>query len=173
MISNVLGALTTVEHSMPLVQYAACHKSYPFQEKFPAIVIRNSSIISRFVSIGLHAGIQEFSSGGAARFICHKKIKNLRQCFSLGFYAPKGTLEGFLWEAYSNCTVRPCVRPSVPLRVRCISPKFFEVGIPNLVCGYILGWRSVAYHFRVTVTLTSDLVFRIIVSGAYPLHYLR
>ena len=25
-ISNVLGALTTVEHSMPLVQYAACHK---------------------------------------------------------------------------------------------------------------------------------------------------
>ena len=89
MISNVLGALTTVEHSMPLVQYAACHKSYPFQEKFPAIVIRNSSIISRFVSIGLHAGIQEFSSGGASRFICHKKIKNLRQRFSLGFLCPQ------------------------------------------------------------------------------------
>ena len=102
MISNVLGALTTVEHSMPLVQYAACHKSYPFQEKFPAIVIRNSSIISRFVSIGLHAGIQEFSSGGASRFICHKKIKNLRQRFSLFFMPPKE-----LWEAYSNCTVRP------------------------------------------------------------------
>ena len=65
-----------------------------------------------------------------------------------------------LWVAYSNRTVRP----SVPLRVRCISPIFFEVGIPNLVCGWILGWRSVAYHFRVTVTLTltSDLVFRII-----------
>ena len=94
MISNVLGALTTVEHSMPLVQYAACHKSYPFQEEFPAIVIRNLSIISRFVSIGLHAGIQEFSSGGASRFICHKKIKNLRQRFSLGFYAAKGTLGG-------------------------------------------------------------------------------
>ena len=40
---------------------------------------------------------------------------------------------------------------------------FFEVGIPNLVCGYILGWRSVAYHFWVTMTLTFDLVFRIIV----------
>ena len=67
------------------------------------------------------------------------------------------------------------VRPSVPLRVRCISPILFEVGIPNLVCGCILGWRSVAYHFRVTVTLTltSDLVFRIIVSGAYLLYYLR
>ena len=67
-----------------------------------------------------------------------------------------------LWEAYSNCTVRPSV-------VRSISPIFFEVGIPNLVCGYIAGWRSVAYHFRVTVTLTltSDLVFRIIVFGAY------
>ena len=63
-----------------------------------------------------------------------------------------------LWEAYSNRTVRP----SVPLHVRCISPIFFEVGIPNLVCGCILGWGSVAYHFRVTVTLTSDLVFLVI-----------
>ena len=87
-----------------------------------------------------------------------------------------------LWEAYSNRTVRPSVRQSVRpsvrpsrFRVRSISPIFFEVGIPNLVCGYILGWRSVAYHFRVTVTLTltSDLVFRIIVSGAYLLYYLR
>ena len=69
-----------------------------------------------------------------------------------------------LWEAYSNRTVRPS-----RFRVRSISPIFFEVGIPNLVCGYILEWQSVAYHFRVTVTLalTSDLVFRIIVSGAY------
>ena len=77
-----------------------------------------------------------------------------------------------LWEAYSNRTVRPSVRPS-RFRVRSISPIFFGVGIPNLVCGYILGWRSVAYHFRVTMTLTSDLVFRIIVSGAYLLYYLR
>ena len=29
------------------------------------------------------------------------------------------------------------------------------------------------YHFRVTVTLTSDLAFRIIVSGVYLLYYLR
>ena len=43
----------------------------------------------------------------------------------------------------------------------------FEVGIPNLVCECILGW-SVPSHFRVTVTLTSDLVSRInIRSGAY------
>ena len=71
-------------------------------------------------------------------------------------------------------SVRPSVRPS-RFRVRSISPLFFEVGIPNLVCGYILGWWSVAYHFRVTVTLTltSDLVFIIIVSGAYLLYYLR
>ena len=65
-----------------------------------------------------------------------------------------------LWEAYSNHTVLP----SVPLCVQCISPIFFEVGIPNLVCGCIMGWLSVAYHFRVTVTLTSDLVFRKIMS---------
>ena len=79
-----------------------------------------------------------------------------------------------LWEAYSNRTVHPSVCPS-HFRVRSISPIFFEVGISNLVCGCILGWRSVAYHFRVTVTLTltSDLVFRIIVSGAYLLYYLR
>ena len=54
-----------------------------------------------------------------------------------------------------------------------ISLIFFELGIPNLLCGYILGWRSVAYHFRVTVTLTFDLVFIITVSGAYLLYYLR
>ena len=29
------------------------------------------------------------------------------------------------------------------------------------------------YHFRVTVTLTTDLVFRIIVSGSNFLYYLR
>ena len=79
-----------------------------------------------------------------------------------------------LWEAYSNRTVRPSVLPS-RFRVRSISPIFFEVGIPNLVCGCILVWQSVAYHFRVTVTLTltSDLVFRTIVSGSYLLYYLR
>ena len=65
------------------------------------------------------------------------------------------------------------VRPSIPLRVQCISPIFFEVGIPNLMCGCILRWWSVAYHFQVTVTLTSDLVFRIIVSEEYLLYYLR
>ena len=54
-----------------------------------------------------------------------------------------------------------------PLRVRFISPIFLEVGFPNLVCGCILGWWSVAYKFQITVTLTSDPVFRIIVSGAY------
>ena len=45
----------------------------------------------------------------------------------------------------------------------------FEAGISNLVCGCILGWRSVAYHNCVTVTLnfTSDRVPRnCIESGA-------
>ena len=78
-----------------------------------------------------------------------------------------------LWEAYSNRTVRPFVRPSV--RPAFVSGPYllYSLGIPNLVSGYILGWRSVAYHFWVTVTLTSDLVFRISVSGAYLLYYLR
>ena len=57
--------------------------------------------------------------------------------------------------------------------VRSISLIFFEVGIPNLVCICIMGWWSLAYYFRVTVTLTSDLVLIIIVSGAYLLYYLR
>ena len=57
--------------------------------------------------------------------------------------------------------------------VRSLSPIFFEVGIPNLVCGYIFGWWSVAYHFWVSVTMTSTLVFRIIISGAYLIYYLR
>ena len=34
----------------------------------------------------------------------------------------------------------------------------FEVGIPNLVCGCILGWPSFAYTLWVTVTLNFDLV---------------
>ena len=68
-----------------------------------------------------------------------------------------------LWEAFSY----PTVCSSVPLRVWCISPIFFEVGISNLVCGCILGWQSVAFHLPVTVTLnlTSDIVFRIFVSN--------
>ena len=42
----------------------------------------------------------------------------------------------------------------------CLSPIFFEIGIPNLVCKCILGCLSVTNHFWVTVTLTSDLVFK-------------
>ena len=41
-----------------------------------------------------------------------------------------------------------------------ISPIFFEIGIPNLVCKCILGCLSVTNYFWVTVTLTSDLVFK-------------
>ena len=44
----------------------------------------------------------------------------------VGFYASKGTLGGIVMAL------------SVPLCVRCISPIFFAVGIPNLVCGCIL-----------------------------------
>ena len=40
------------------------------------------------------------------------------------------------------------------------------------MCRCILGWRSVAYHSWVNVTLTSDLVFRIIEFGVFLLHYL-
>ena len=63
-----------------------------------------------------------------------------------------------LWPSFKN------------YRVRRISLIFFEVGIPNLVCICILEWGSVTCHFRVTVTLTSDLVLIIIVSGAYLLY---
>ena len=48
-----------------------------------------------------------------------------------------------------------------------------EVGIPNLVCGYIFGFWSVTYCFRVTVTLTSGLSTRRIVPGAYLLYCFR
>ena len=65
-------------------------------------------------------------------FCCKQLHKQHKEC--LVFMPPKE-----LWEAYSNRTVRPSVSPSVPLRVRYISPIFFEVGTPNLVCGCILG----------------------------------
>ena len=48
------------------------------------------------------------------------------------------------------------------------------VGIQNLVCECIFGWRSVLSHFLVIVTLTSDRLSRIgIQSGTYLLHSLR
>ena len=66
-----------------------------------------------------------------------------------------------LWPSFSN----NCVRS--------ISLILFEKGIQNLVYECILGWLSVLYHLRVTMTLTSDLVLIIIVSGAYLFYYLR
>ena len=42
----------------------------------------------------------------------------------------------------------------------CIYLIFFEIGIPNLVFKCILGCLSVTNYFWVTVTLTSDLVFK-------------
>ena len=56
-------------------------------------------------------------------------------------------------------------------RILSISLILLKVGIPNLVCGCIFGWGSVTYHFR--VTLTFDLVCRIIVSRTYLLYYLK
>ena len=64
-----------------------------------------------------------------------------------------------LWPCFNN----NCVRS--------ITLLLFEIGITNLVCECILGWWSVLYHLRVTVTLTSDLVFRKIMSRAYILYY--
>ena len=54
----------------------------------------------------------------------------------------------------------------------CISAILFEIRSPNLVCKCIMGCLSVTNHFWVTVTLTSDLVLRIIASRAYFLYYL-
>ena len=56
---------------------------------------------------------------------------------------------------------------------RSTSHILFEIGIPNLVCECILGWSSVLYHLRVSVTLTFDLICRIIVSRTYLLYYLN
>ena len=99
-----------------------------------------TSAISRILDHIVHS-INYHEALGLARY-----LKWEPTCF---FMPPKE-----LWEAYSNRTVRPTVSPSVRpsvrpsrFRVRSISPIFFEVGIPNLVCGYILGWRSVAYQF--------------------------
>ena len=51
--------------------------------------------------------------------------------------------------------------------VRSIFSILIELGIPNLVCGCILGC-SVMYQF-----CNLDLISRIIVSGAYLVYYLR
>ena len=53
-----------------------------------------------------------------------------------------------------------------------ISPILFEVGIPNLICGYTLGSRSIAYYYWVIVTLASGHNSRKIESEAYLQYYL-
>ena len=76
-----------------------------------------------------------------------------------------------------ECHVHPWVIVTLTLisdlvsRMWYISPILFEVGIPNLVRGCILGWQSVMYQFFGHCDL--DLVSRIIVSGAYLLYHLR
>ena len=66
----------------------------------------------------------------------------------------------------AECHFRVTVTLTSDLVFRIIMSRayliLFEVGISNLVCGCILGCRSVAYHNLVTVTLnlTSDLVSR-------------
>ena len=44
----------------------------------------------------------------------------------------------------------------------------FELGIPNLVCGCILGWQSIMNQF-----CDFALISTIIMSGAYLIYYLR
>ena len=74
------------------------------------------------------------------------------------------------------------IHPSFPLRVRCISPLFFDVGIPNLVCGCMLDIQfGVCMHVWMTKCCVSslghcdrDLISRSgIESGAYLLYSLR
>ena len=63
-------------------------------------------------------------------------------------------------------------------------PSFLETSCPEHISyiskdrnpkfgGWNLGWWGVTYHFMVTLTLTSDLVCRIIVFRPYLLYYLR
>ena len=72
-----------------------------------------------------------------------------------------GCILGWRSVAYHNLvTVTLNLTSDLVSRNCCISPIFFEIGIPNLVCKCILGCLSVTNHFWVTVTLTSDLVFK-------------
>ena len=72
-----------------------------------------------------------------------------------------GCIFGWRSVAYHNLvTVTLNLTSDLVSRNCCISPIFFEIGIPNLVCKCILGYLSVTNHFWVTVTLTSDLVFK-------------
>ena len=79
-------------------------------------------------------------------------------------------LEGY---RFARSSVHQFVCPSVTIRVQDISPILLEVGIQKLVCGCILVECRISILDHLYLTLTSDLIYRIIVSGAYHLHYLR
>ena len=72
-----------------------------------------------------------------------------------------GCILGWGSVAYHNYgTVTLNLTYDLVSRNWCISPIFFEIGIPNLVCKCILGCLSVTNYFWVTVILTSDLAFK-------------
>ena len=66
---------------------------------------------------------------GKAKFVCFNYMQPRKVKF-------KSVQINMKQVSYSN----PTVHPSVPPCNQCISPIFFEVGIPNLVCGCILVW---------------------------------
>ena len=71
-----------------------------------------------------------------------------------------------IWKAYRNRTVRQFVHSAL---CQVHITYIFWGRNPKFCVWTILGWRSEVYHFLVTVILTSDLVFRIIISGGISL----
>ena len=61
------------------------------------------------------------------------------------FYTPKGRHIVITLSVCPECPFTTCLEHI---------PIFFEVRIPNLMCGCIVGLQSVAYRFGVSVTLT-------------------
>ena len=72
--------------------------------------------------------------------------------------------KGGIHSTYSHF---PFYVPESSHRVWSIPPILVKVGILNLVCGCIFGCKVLCAIFGVTVTLTSGLSHRIIMSRAY------
>ena len=63
----------------------------------------------------------------------------------------------YLGDIVITLSVRPSVSPSIPLRVRCISPIFFEIGVPNFSVWIHLGMAECRVSFSGYCDIDLDL----------------
>ena len=130
------------------------HKTKEWEKKINGQIHLASQIIMPFFYYFFLSHIESYTRIGpvvdypkTVDYIWERTLIKYQQTKTAVFFlSPPPTKK--LWEAFSNRTVHPS---------RFVSGAYLLYSLrkelKKLVCGCILGWRSVATHFRITVTL--------------------